>query len=78
LCKKYSLFSALAHIFNRALDDFVAPAEALLQAAAVDAAAVTASGSGGGMGVGGAATARKLLLYLRESIRGKSFPPGRV
>jgi len=74
LCKKYSLFSALAHIFNRALDDFVAPAEALLQAAAVDAAAVTASGSGGGMGGGGGAHGAKAFALSSRVDPREEFP----
>jgi hypothetical protein len=101
LCKKHGLFSALAHIYNRALDDFIVPALALLNAAAAEAAAETATldarstlmadttDCNADSGTSISATkgpddgyyrrgpARKLLLYLRGSLRGQSFPPGR-
>lgn len=102
LCKKHGLFSALAHVFNRALDDFIVPAAALLDAATADAVAVLnrmdamsnmiAETEGGGeqRDVSGLeckvqdyydchrrGPAYKLLLYLRETLRGQMFPPGR-
>ena len=64
-CAQHRLHSALAHLYADGLDDFVAPAEAMLKASTQDA------------GEGGSRTTYKLLLYLRECFRGRRFPPGR-
>lgn len=94
MCKKHRLFSAFAHVYNGALDDFIVPACALIDAAAADAAADIAAAfdarnnrrEDGGPSTSAAegpddarrrGPARKLLLYLREVLRGQRFPPGR-
>ena len=61
-CAQHRLHSALAHLYADGLDDFVAPAEAMLRAATQEA---------------DGRTTYKLLLYLRECFRGRRFPPGR-
>lgn len=64
LCAAHGLHAAHAHLFTAGLGDWVAPADAML-------AAATAGGPTS------RATALRLLLFLRESFRGRVFPPGR-
>ena len=73
LCAQHGLHAALAHLYIRGLDDFVAPADAMLATARAEAQAAQAVD---------AQTPRvrpwhRLLLFLRESFRGRRFPPGR-
>ena len=61
LCKHHGMFSALAHVFTRALNDFVTPIEAMFQASLVPA-------------FGDKVRVRQLLLFIHKTIRGERFP----
>ncbi|KAK9840784.1 hypothetical protein WJX81_004448 [Elliptochloris bilobata] len=74
LCRAHRLHTALASLFTRALADYAAPAaELLLTATVAKPEACPAAGAAWGER---AATAYKLLIYLRCCFRGHAFPPG--
>jgi len=71
LCSTHGLHAALAHLYTRGLDDFTAPADAMLAAARSEARSIALPSKPV------VHAWHRLLLYLRESFRGRRFPPGR-
>lgn len=63
LCKRHGMFSALAHVFTTALNDFITPIEAMFQASLAPE-------------FGDKVRVRQLLLFVHETIQGKRFPIG--
>jgi hypothetical protein len=61
LCKHHNMYSALAHVFTKALNDFVTPLEAMFQGSLAPT-------------FGDKARVRQLLLFVLDTIRGKRFP----
>ncbi|KAK3247175.1 hypothetical protein CYMTET_43317 [Cymbomonas tetramitiformis] len=73
LCKRHRLYSALIHIFNRGLNDFVTPLLDLF-----DMLPDTPSAGDAGIAAGeDMQYLYKMLVYLRECFHGQCFPPGR-
>lgn len=77
LCRQHHLFTALAYLFPRALLDYVAPVAELIVAIAV---AKSDKKSHAGYKIVDwdlpKTLAFKLLVYLRTSFAGLTFPPG--
>jgi len=61
LCKHHNMYSALAHVFTKALNDFVTPLEAMFQGSLAPT-------------FGDKTRVRQLLLFVHDTIRGKRFP----
>lgn len=68
VCKTHALHSALIHIFNRGLDDFISPIEELMPISDLLRKDHPANPE---------TRVLKLLVYLQECFRGHWFPPGR-
>jgi len=63
LCKQHGMYSAFAHVFTQALNDFTTPMETMFTASL-------------GPVFGEKSRVRQLLLFMLESMRGRSFPTG--
>ena len=61
LCKHHGMYSALAHVFTRALNDFITPVEAMFQASLEPK-------------FGDKARVRQVLLFIFKTIQGEQFP----